>query len=78
MLHEYRDEIHILKQENAHFTKIFDEHNELDQMTTDADEGRLHLTDMELETLKKKKLLLKDEALMMILKYRKAQADKNA
>lgn len=76
MLHEYRDEIHTLKMENAHFAKIFDEHNELDQMTTDADEGRLHLTDMELETLKKKKLLLKDEALMMILKHRKAQADK--
>ena len=78
MLHEYRDEIHELKMSNAHFAKIFDEHNELDQMTTDADEGRLHLTDMELETLKKKKLLLKDEALMMILKHRKAQADKNA
>ena len=31
MLHEYRDEISVLKQENAHFAKIFDEHNELDQ-----------------------------------------------
>ena len=78
MLHEYRDDIHELKMSNAHFAKIFDEHNELDQMTTDADEGRLHLTDMELETLKKKKLLLKDEALMMILKHRKEQAEKNA
>jgi uncharacterized protein YdcH (DUF465 family) len=78
MLHEYRDEIHELKMNNSHFAKIFEEHNELDQMTTDADEGRLHLTDMELETLKKKKLLLKDEALMMILKYRKELADKNA
>lgn len=76
MLHEYRDEIHELKQENAHFAKIFEEHNEIDQMTTDADEGRLHLTDVELETLKKKKLHLKDEALLMILKYRKAQAEK--
>ncbi len=76
MLHEYRDEIHILKQENTHFAKIFEEHNELDQISTDANEGRLYLTDMELETIKKKKLLLKDEALLMILKYRKAQQDK--
>ncbi|MFT7823499.1 MAG: YdcH family protein [Sulfurimonas sp.] len=70
MLHEYRDEIHALKQKNAHFAKIFDEHNELDQMTTDADEGRLHLTDTELEAMKKKKLHLKDEALTMILKHK--------
>lgn len=75
MLHEYRDEIHELKQQNAHFAKIFDEHNELDQKTTDADEGRLHMTDVELENMKKKKLLLKDEALMMILKYRKEQQE---
>ncbi|MGC9351771.1 MAG: YdcH family protein [Sulfurovum sp.] len=75
MLHEYRDEISALKQENAHFAKIFEKHNELDQQTTDADEGRLHLTDTELEQMKKEKLLLKDEALMMILKYRKEQQE---
>lgn len=75
MLHEYRDEISALKQENAHFTKIFEKHNELDQMTTDADEGRLHLTDEELEKMKKEKLLLKDEALMMILNYKKEQQE---
>ena len=73
MLHEYRDDITALKQENAHFAKIFEKHNELDQQTTDADEGRLHLTDAELEQMKKEKLLLKDEALMMILNYRKEQ-----
>jgi uncharacterized protein YdcH (DUF465 family) len=73
MLHEYRDEIHALKQENAHFAKIFEKHNELDQQTTDADEGRLHISDVELEKMKKEKLLLKDEALMMILNYRKEQ-----
>ena len=75
MLHEYRDEISALKQENAHFAKIFEKHNELDQQTTDADEGRLHLSDVELEKMKKEKLLLKDEALMMILKYRKEQQE---
>jgi len=74
MLHEYRDEISELKQSNAHFAMIFEKHNELDQKATDADEGRIHLSDMEIETIKKEKLLLKDEALKTILEYRKSKA----
>ncbi|MBN2824441.1 MAG: YdcH family protein [Campylobacterales bacterium] len=74
MLHEYRDEITALKQENAHFAKIFDKHNELDQKAKDADEGRLHLSDVEREQIKKEKLLLKDEALHMIMEYKKSNA----
>ncbi|WP_456457947.1 YdcH family protein [Nitratifractor sp.] len=73
MLSEYRKEISELKQKNAHFAKIFDRHNELDQKAKDADEGRLHLSDTELEQIKKEKLLLKDEALRMILQYKKEQ-----
>ncbi|MBX7490154.1 YdcH family protein [Helicobacter turcicus] len=69
MLHEYRDEISILKQENAHFAKIFDEHNELDQKIQDIVEGREHATDMELSELKRKKLELKDEAYAMVMEY---------
>ena len=74
MLHEYRDEIHELKLSNAHFAKIFEKHNELDQQVEDAEAGRTLLTDMELEVLKKEKLLLKDEAYKMILDYKKSQA----
>jgi len=74
MLHEYRDEISKLKQENAHFAKIFEKHNELDQKAKDVDEGRLHLSDGELDMMKKEKLLIKDEALKMILDYKNAQA----
>ncbi|MEN8727099.1 MAG: DUF465 domain-containing protein [Sulfurovum sp.] len=74
MLHEYKDEIHELKLSNAHFAKIFEKHNELDQKVEDAEANRVILTDVELETLKKEKLLLKDEAYKMILDYKKAQA----
>ncbi len=74
MLHEYRDEIHELKQQNAHFVKIFEKHNELDQKIEDAEANRILLTDIELETLKKEKLLLKDEAYKMIMDYRKTKA----
>jgi len=74
MLHEYRDEIHELKMQNAHFAKIFEKHNELDQKVEDAEAGRIPMTDIELETLKKEKLLLKDEAYKMIMDYRKNKA----
>ncbi len=73
MLKEYRKEISELKQTNAHFAKIFEKHNELDQKAKDADEGRLHLSDFEIEQIKKEKLLLKDEALKMILEYKKSK-----
>lgn len=71
MLHEYRDIISKLKLDNAHFAKIFERHNELDQKITDADAGRDHIGDAELDALKKEKLKLKDEAYAMILAYKK-------
>jgi uncharacterized protein YdcH (DUF465 family) len=74
MLHEYRDEIHDLKQKDAHFANIFDKHNALDKQVEDAEAGRTILTDVELETLKKQKLLLKDEAYKMIMDHKKANA----
>jgi len=74
MLHEYRDEIHELKQENAHFAKIFEKHNELDKKIEHAEMGDTPMTDFELETLKKEKLLLKDEAYKIIMDYRKSKA----
>ncbi len=71
MLHEYRDIISKLKQENAHFAKIFERHNELDKQITEVEEGREHMDFFELERLKKEKLKLKDEAYAMIIKYKK-------
>jgi len=72
MLAEYRTEITALKQSNAHFTKIFENHNELDQQVKDAEHGRHGMSDTEIEIMKKQKLLLKDEMLKMILEYKKA------
>lgn len=74
MLHEYRDVITHMKENNAanaHFLKIFDRHNALDDQITEAEKGTLPLTDLELEKLKKEKLLLKDEAYAMIIDYKK-------
>jgi len=74
MLKEYRDEISELKQSNAHFNRIFHDHNELDQKIQDAEKGRVGMSDKEIEVMKKKKLLLKDEIFKMILEYRKIEA----
>jgi len=72
MLAEYREEVSELKQNNAHFTKIFNDHNKLDQDIQDAEHGRIGMSDREIEIMKKKKLLLKDEMLQMILEHKKA------
>jgi len=71
MLAEYRDEITELKQDNRHFSRIFEKHNKLDQDVKDAEHGRVGMSDMAIETMKKEKLLLKDEMLKMILEHRK-------
>jgi len=74
MLHEYRDVITHMKQNdgaNAHFLKIFDRHNDLDNQITKVENGEIPMTDLELEKLKKEKLLLKDEAYSMIVAYKK-------
>jgi len=74
MLAEYRNEITELKQNNAHFLKIFNEHNDLDDRIKDAEHGRVGMSDIEIEKMKKEKLLRKDEMLKIILEFRKAQA----
>jgi len=74
MLHEYKEEIHELKMSNAHFAKVFDKHNALDQKIEHAEVGDTPMTDVELEILKKEKLLLKDEAYKMIMDYKKSKA----
>ena len=73
MLHEYRDEIHELKQKDTHFAHIFEKHNALDNKIEHAENGDTPMTDMELEILKKEKLLLKDEAYKIIMDYRKSK-----
>jgi len=74
MLHEYRDIITHMKENeaaNAHFLKIFHKHNELDNKIAEAEKGAIPMTDQEIEVLKKEKLLLKDEAYGILIEYKK-------
>jgi len=67
MLEEYRDIISKLKQENSHFAKQFEKHNELDDK---IDNHAKNLTDAEIEKLKKEKLAIKDWIYSEVLKYK--------
>ncbi|ABK82568.1 YdcH family protein [Campylobacter fetus] len=75
MLHEYRDLITELKGKNARFDSVFDKHNELDQRISDIEEGREYADPYELETLKKEKLRLKDEAYNILMEYKKSKSN---
>ncbi len=71
MFPEYRDLITRLKTEDAHFTRLFDKHNEIDQKIKNMESHIETGSPVEIENLKKEKLKLKDE-LYHILK--KAEA----
>ena len=60
MFPEYRDLIAKLKQEDAHFARLFDEHNELDDKITGLVNNLVTGGLDEIEELKKQKLQLKD------------------
>ncbi|QLQ01033.1 MAG: YdcH family protein [Burkholderiaceae bacterium] len=67
MFPEYRDLITKLKTTDHHFTRLFDQHNALDQKITNMENHVEQGTPVEIENLKKEKLLLKDQ-LYAILK----------
>lgn len=69
MFPEYRDLISQLKQTDAHFARLFHEHNELDTKISNLENDPVAsaTAQEEIHVLKQKKLALKDE-LYVILK----------
>ena len=61
MFPEYRDLITQLKTTDRHFLNLFDRHNELDQKIKNLEAHIEHAPPLEIEALKKEKLVLKDE-----------------
>ncbi len=61
MFPEYRDLITQLKTTDRHFLNLFDRHNDLDQQIKNLEAHIGHATQLEIESLKKEKLVLKDE-----------------
>lgn len=65
-LPEYRDQIHEMKVNNAHFSKLFDEYHEVDHEIRRIEQEIETPSDEYTEGLKKKRLHLKDELLEML------------
>lgn len=68
MFPEYRDLITQLKHKDLHFTNLFDRHNEIDQKIQNIEANAEQATAAEIETLKKEKLILKDQLYAILLK----------
>lgn len=73
MFPEYRDLITKLKHNDHHFTRLFDKHNELDQKIKNMEDHISPGTQEEIETLKKEKLLLKDQLYSILRKHEQQQ-----
>lgn len=73
MFHEHRELISELKQSDAHFAKLFNEHNQLDNEIDKLERDMVtHASrENEIEEMKRKKLHLKDEI------YRILESKKN-
>jgi len=69
MFPEYRELISQLKHNDHHFTRLFDKHNELDQKIKNMEAHISPGTQEEIETLKKEKLLLKDQLYAILKKH---------
>ena len=61
MFPEYRELISKLKMSDRHFSHLFDKHNDLDAKILRMESHNEPATPEEIETLKKEKLLLKDQ-----------------
>ena len=65
-LPEYREQIHEMKMNDAHFAKLFKEYHELDHEIHRIETGVENTSDEYLEERKKMRLHLKDEMYKML------------
>jgi len=65
---EFNEQIHHLKMNDRHFTKLFDEYHDVDRNVRRIEDLAEAASDERLETLKLKRLHLKDELFVMLKK----------
>lgn len=63
---EFKDAIHALKLGNAHFAKLFNEYDDADKAVNRAENGVDNLGDAALESLKKVRVMLKDQLFQLL------------
>ncbi|NND91856.1 MAG: DUF465 domain-containing protein, partial [Granulosicoccus sp.] len=62
-LPEFREAIHTMKMNNAHFSRLMDEYEALDKHIVRIEQGLEHVQDLELDGMKMKRVQLKDDLL---------------
>lgn len=60
-LPEYRDAIHDMKMNNAHFSRLLEQYEALDKHIVRIEQGLEHMPDLELDALKMDRVRLKDD-----------------
>jgi len=68
-LPEHRDAIHALKTADAHFRRLFDEYHDVDKEVVRIEEEIEPASDAHTESLKVRRLRLKDELLRIIRRH---------
>ena len=68
MFSQYSDQVSQLKATDSHFSRMFDEHNVLDEKIRRLESHEEHATHEQIEQLKKEKLLLKDQCYAILRK----------
>ncbi|NQW12535.1 MAG: YdcH family protein [Alphaproteobacteria bacterium] len=63
---ELKDKIHVLKTENAHFARLFDEYHQIDREVARIEAEVEPASDAYTEECKKKRVRLKDEIFAML------------
>ena len=70
MFPEFREIIQKLREDNPHFAKIFEEHDVLDKEINHLEQNPVNLINYSIESLKRKKLKLKDEMYRLLSHFK--------
>lgn len=68
MFPEFRDSIQQLREDDPHFAKLFEDHEELDKQISRLELDPVNLINEDIEQLKRKKLKIKDEMYKLLRK----------
>ena len=71
-LPEHHHTIRHLKMNDSHFARLFDQYHELENEVHTIEEQDSAVSDQYIEALKQKRLQLKDELYLMVMKTEKA------
>jgi uncharacterized protein YdcH (DUF465 family) len=67
---EFREAIHDMKTNNAHFSRLLSEYEKLDKEIVRLEQGLEHIADLELDALKLSRVQLKDDLVSQLRESR--------